>query len=1807
MKRLKILCIILLVFAGNVYAAPIVSAGSGDWNNPATWVGGIAPGAGDIVTISNGHTVTVTANAACATILIGSAPLDQNSKLTISAGISLIVSGSITIAPTLSGITDNILDVNAGSVSCSSFVSTNSLSDNNRCIVTISTGTLTCTGNFTMGNNTARNKFIFSGAGVLQMAGNSNSLADAQFTPATGTVEYNSNTGQAILPLSYHTLKCSGNSIKILTANTVLTGDLIIAGTAILDVTATNNYNISVAGNWTVTSTSGAPFIKRKGTVTFNGASGVQVLSTTVTRESFYNLVINNTAGNAGADIEFTKPCLVTQAYTHTSGKLDLKGTKLSIISDNRLGGFTNCNLSGGNIISTISGAQVSFTDTYDSTLVNFTGTSVGDINIPVTLNINTGRINLQNLSLYGTGTFIKKHLADDISASGGNKFYSTVSFTLNSGAGSWHFSAGNGAIPDSFFAKANFTTFASNINSKLILGANSTGNYYADDVAVFVRSAGGIFTGNSNGAANGTASSNYFNKLVDIWLMNSGNMTFSEGQSNLPSTTTFNGMLRINSSAGAAGSMYIGKNNAGASIVFTTTGQIIGGLIYGTTPVYLYNVVQNGTLAQSFTNTTTQSNSIIVGGSNGPCVWNGSVTFTASVLDLSNSTFNGAVNTFNLNNSTAPQNCTGGNIFATGTINIFNNYGSANWYLATAAGDDYNGDVHYRANASGAIHAAYNTNCTYSANVAIQPSSDSISFAAGSNGRVTFDGNTGAYFINNSLKAVSFKRITLNKAGTSLSLYSNILIPIGGNLTLSAGKIVSGATAMIIMQDETCTVTNITSASTTYIDGPMRIDVSSNTPVTLHFPIGKTIEARPVDLTIQHTSNTSYSYIAEMTMSSANALGWTNPASVYSTSIRRWWDITRTVTSSGASAPTTELATSPLPVVSFYYGLNDRANVPANLTICKNTFSTLTSWIDIGASGVTNGIGKVTSTSSPTPFNSFSRFTLGYYGIPPAPVAHDSSRCGSGSAAIRATPVYGEFIDWYATPTGGSPLATSTEIFNTPVISSNTTYYAQARNTVGYVSATRTAVTAYIYNAPTVTNFSPTIGEFGTTIIITGTNFTNNVSSVTFGGVAASSFTVNSTTQITAVAGAGASGSVTVTTGCGPGSKAGFIYNPLTVWTGAINTSWTNAGNWDDGVPTNMHSAVIAGVPNQPLIISNQTVKSITIQPGATVDIAAGNSLNVKDSITNNGDVTGGGSVILSGTSSQPIRGTGNYSNLTLNNSNGAVIQSGAGNMVNITERYTPTAGVLTTNNNITLISNASQNGIIATGPAAGNYISGKVILERYIPARRAWRLINFPITNTAAPDINTALQEAAGGNASSNPNPGYGTHITGGSVANGFDQNTNNNPSMKEWVGSAWQGITSTNTAINNQFPYFVFVRGSRANNLSAGTSATADNTTLRLTANIKQGNQAITISGTGWQLTGNPFPSIINLDAIATNNSSRINRNFVYWDPKLGGSNNVGGFVTVSYNGAGYDFSPTPVSSLSEYAQPFSGFYVDAISTGTINILEASKCNCGYDNVFRPIPPANTTSKLRINLRSLNTDGTNPVIDGAIVAFDNRYSNDKDGYDAPKLANTLSENIAVTRNENKLAIERRKAITGFDTVSLNISNMRVRNYQFEISAENFDTTTIQAYLEDRYTAERKPISLNAGGIFQFSIINNPAAYAPDRFMIIFEKESIGTLSKPNLQLATGSSKQGNIKLLQNPIVNNTLELVMQQQDKGNYVLVISDNEGKEIAKKQFYYNGTASVKKITVEKRLPESLLILTVKDAKGNNTSLNFISQ
>jgi hypothetical protein len=153
---------------------------------------------------------------------------------------------------------------------------------------------------------------------------------------------------------------------------------------------------------------------------------------------------------------------------------------------------------------------------------------------------------------------------------------------------------------------------------------------------------------------------------------------------------------------------------------------------------------------------------------------------------------------------------------------------------------------------------------------------------------------------------------------------------------------------------------------------------------------------------------------------------------------------------------------------------------------------------------------------------------------------------------------------------------------------------------------------------APAISSFTPTSGKTGQVVTITGTNFTG-ATAVSFGGTAATTFTVVSATSINATVGAGASGTVSVTTASGTGTLAGFTYLPPPT---IASFSPTSAGTGQTVTITGTNFTGATGVSFGGTAATSFTVVSAT---SITAVVGAGATGNVRVT-TANGNVNRGG-----------------------------------------------------------------------------------------------------------------------------------------------------------------------------------------------------------------------------------------------------------------------------------------------------------------------------------------------------------------------------------------------------------------------------------------------------------------------------------------------------------------------------------------------------------------------------------------------------
>ncbi|MBB6111408.1 gliding motility-associated C-terminal domain-containing protein [Mucilaginibacter lappiensis] len=167
-------------------------------------------------------------------------------------------------------------------------------------------------------------------------------------------------------------------------------------------------------------------------------------------------------------------------------------------------------------------------------------------------------------------------------------------------------------------------------------------------------------------------------------------------------------------------------------------------------------------------------------------------------------------------------------------------------------------------------------------------------------------------------------------------------------------------------------------------------------------------------------------------------------------------------------------------PVIAGGNSVNDCAGGSVTLTISNPQTGFTYNWYSSASGGTALASGTsfttptlttntiyfaeaVNNTGCPSASRTSVTVTVTSAPIAPQASAQGTSICPGTSTTISATSATpGATINWYAANTGGAILFTGTD-FTTPVLSANTTYYAEAEVAGGCVSVTRTPVTVTI------------------------------------------------------------------------------------------------------------------------------------------------------------------------------------------------------------------------------------------------------------------------------------------------------------------------------------------------------------------------------------------------------------------------------------------------------------------------------------------------------------------------------------------------------------------------------------------------------------------------------------------------------------------------------------------------------------------------------------------------------------------------
>ncbi|MDQ8003604.1 MAG: T9SS type A sorting domain-containing protein [Pedobacter sp.] len=696
----------------------------------------------------------------------------------------------------------------------------------------------------------------------------------------------------------------------------------------------------------------------------------------------------------------------------------------------------------------------------------------------------------------------------------------------------------------------------------------------------------------------------------------------------------------------------------------------------------------------------------------------------------------------------------------------------------------------------------------------------------------------------------------------------------------------------------------------------------------------------------------------------------------------------------------------------------------------------------------------------------------------------------------------------------------------------------------------------------PTTSSRGIVIGN-GNTITITGTNATLGGSGVTLiesgaqlaiasgrtltisNGAAAQDLVVTGTLR--------SAGTITRNTGSQIQVNSGGIYqHAFTTTSGTIPTANWATGSICEIVGYTTYAGDVAG-SNQnfsdfvwnapqtaaglPSLLSGFNARNFTVtrtnsgtlnlgSVGGTTVITgnylqtAGNVLANKTSGTQNisfgGDfaVNGGTFALGSGT----VNVTYNGNSQSLSNAGtaiefGNVTFSGGTKTLTSGSFAVATTGVLTmgssttlnANGNLTVLSDVSNSGTIATIPS-GSSISGNVTVQRFVRGGakdpfRTHRMFSSPI-HTGSNTYNLAQLTDD-------------ILITGKSV-NGFHEVGNSGTSawFYDATSTGFKVFPSATTPVLAGRGVYVLYRGNTSNAAAKVASPYVDpeNVVMDFSGTLNQQNVTVPLeysaTVSGFNLLGNPYASSINWDNVISSGATSDLENHVIqiWDPQAR--------QYTTYDG------DTPANGGSSIISSGQGFFVRSkAGGGSFTFRESHKSNSMAPVLLMTTPvrteevaltangkiaAANNhqvASTLKTELRTwLKKENTPYKVESVVVFKDGKSADFVVGEDAPYLRGREVYMASLTSDNKPMVINYMPAIVANTSVKLYIDTMNASgNYKLEVNFNNVPSGYL-VKLTDNYLHTSQFVS--SGSEHSFNVDRTVAAsFGDSRFSVSFE----------------------------------------------------------------------------------------------------------
>lgn len=585
---------------------------------------------------------------------------------------------------------------------------------------------------------------------------------------------------------------------------------------------------------------------------------------------------------------------------------------------------------------------------------------------------------------------------------------------------------------------------------------------------------------------------------------------------------------------------------------------------------------------------------------------------------------------------------------------------------------------------------------------------------------------------------------------------------------------------------------------------------------------------------------------------------------------------------------------------------------------------------------------------------------------------------------------------------------------------------------------------------------------------------------------------------------------------------------NQVNTWTGAVSSSWNTGGNWSTGsVPASTDNIVIdSNATNGTILDTNFT-------------LAAGQKLTL----------SGTGTLTINATSKLTIAGYADFGGKS-----------------------------------VTLKSNSS--GTATLGQVTGT-LTGEtnVTVERYIPAKRAWRAITAPLKGW----INSTITSSWMNNQQSGVSDATGMLVFGPTNNWGIQMAPNYNlltyNANDTWSGVSMPIATSTLFSPTINYAFMAFITGPfGSSNIASGATAT----TLKANGQLITGTQTYSnLSASEYRFIGNPYASPISPSAILTDNTNFSN--IWVWDPELASQ---GAYVV--FSGSAYSNTSGSYSS-GQPIQSGQAFFVKPHTTSNFIINESHKTSTVDNGLFsktkEPSKTIQGSSKiLRVNLVKQIENNWKPF-DAVMTLFHSTTSNALDAFDAVKMFNP-SNNITIQKSGVSLMAEHRTLDNVQDPIQLRVKDTEMGgNYKLTIQTEDFSNLGLSARLVDLVTNTSVPISLN-GAVSEYSFVPSATQNAVDRFSIVFDK-----------LLSTNEKNSNDVYVYPNPFTGSSFQIHFENIPIGLYKYDIINTLGQVVDHGNINLNTTNST--LTTNNTLQSGIYVLRLVDENNNKYSVKLL--